>query len=313
MQTQAMNHGWTYRDRISKSTAGCTVLDYYTQHHRHSNGAEWQTRIETGEILLNGLVTIGHTLLKQGDQLLYNRPPWQEPEVPLTFEVMLEDADVLVVSKPSGLPVLPGGGFLEHTLLRQLRHRYPHDTPMPIHRLGRGTSGLVLLARSSQARASLSHQMRTQQMQKIYRTLVTGHSMPDRFTVTHPIGKLPYPVLGYIYAAHADGLAARSDCQVLRRDPDTALLEVNILTGRPHQIRIHLAVAGYPLVGDPLYTIGGIPKTFTPLETGELPVPGDCGYHLHAMQLTFRHPTTQDLAEVTSPPPDVLADDWRSR
>ncbi len=304
-----MNHGWTYRDRIDKSTEGYTILDYYTQRYQHSNQAEWKTRIETGEILLNGSVTIEHTLLKRGDQLLYNRPPWQEPEVPLTFEIMLEDDDVLVVSKPSGLPVLPGGGFLEHTLLGQLQQRYPHDTPMPIHRLGRGTSGLVLLARSSQARASLSHQMRTHQMQKIYRTLVTGNSMPDRFTVTHPIGKLPHPVLGYIYAAYAEGLAAQSDCQVLRRDADTSLVEVNILTGRPHQIRIHLAAAGYPLVGDPLYTIGGIPKTFTPSETGELPVPGDCGYYLHAMHLTFRHPTTQNLIEVTSPPPDILADD----
>ncbi len=301
-----MNHGWTYREKINQATEGCTVLDYYTQRYQHSNQAEWEARIAAGEILLNGSVTIEQTLLKRGDQLLYHRPPWQEPDVPLTFEVMLEDADVLVVSKPSGLPVLPGGGFLENTLLGQLQQRYPQDTPVPIHRLGRGTSGLVLLARSSQTRAALSYQMRTHQMQKIYRTFVTGNSMPDCFTVMHPIGKIPHPVLGYIYAAHGEGLAAQSDCQVLRRDADTSLLEVNILTGRPHQIRIHLAAAGYPLVGDPLYTIGGIPKTLIPSATGELPVPGDCGYHLHAMHLTFRHPTTQDLIEVTSLPPDVL-------
>ena len=256
--------------------------------------------------MLNGLETVDSTRLKRGDRLIYNRPPWQEPDVPLTFQVMVEDADVLVVSKPSGLPVLPGGGFLEHTLLGQLQRHYPHETPVPIHRLGRGTSGLVLLARSPQSRAALSQQLRSHQMQKIYRTLVTGTLMPDRWRITHPIGKIPHPVLGYIYAAHPDGLTAQSDCQVLRRNVHTALLEVNILTGRPHQIRIHLAAAGYPLVGDPLYTIGGIPKTFTPSATDELPVPGDCGYHLHAMRLTFSHPTTYDLIQVTSPPPDSL-------
>ena len=301
-----MNNGWIYHERIDKLTEGCTVLEYYTQRYQHSNRAEWQTRIATGEILLNASETIEHTILKRGDRLLYNRPPWQEPEVPLTFEVMVEDAEILVVSKPSGLPVLPGGGFLEHTLLGQLQHRYPHETPVPIHRLGRGTSGLVLLARSRQARASLSQQMRSHQIQKIYRALANGTSMPDRFRVTHPIGKIPHPILGYIYAAHANGLAAQSDFQVLRRDAETALLDVNILTGRPHQIRIHLAAAGYPLLGDPLYTIGGIPKTFTPSATGELPVPGDCGYHLHATHLTFSHPTTHDLIQVTSLPPDVL-------
>ncbi|MCY7321646.1 MAG: RluA family pseudouridine synthase [Phormidesmis sp. CAN_BIN36] len=301
-----MNNGWTYHERIDKSTEGCTVLEYYTQRYQHSNRAEWQTRISTGEILLNESETIEHTILKRGDRLRYNRPPWQEPEVPLTFEVMVEDAEILVISKPSGLPVLPGGGFLEHTLLGQLQHRYPHETPVPIHRLGRGTSGLVLLARSRQARASLSQQMRSHQIQKIYRALANGTSMPDRFRVTHSIGKIPHPTLGYIYAARADGLVAQSDCQVLRRDAETALLDVNILTGRPHQIRIHLAAAGYPLLGDPLYTIGGIPKTFTPSATGELPVPGDCGYYLHAMHLTFSHPTTHDLIQVTSLPPDVL-------
>ena len=301
-----MNHGWTYHERIDKLTEGCTVLEYYTQRYQHSNRVEWQTRIATGEILLNESETTGHTILNRGDRLLYNRPPWEEPEVPLTFKVMIEDADILVVSKPSELPVLPGGGFLEHTLLGQLQRHYPHETPVPIHRLGRGTSGLVLLARSRQARAALSQQMRSHQIQKIYRTLANGTSMPDCFRVTHPIGKLPHPVLGYIYAAHSEGLVAQSDCQVLHRNADNTLLEVNILTGRPHQIRIHLAAAGYPLVDDPLYTIGGIPKTFMPSATGELPVPGDCGYYLHAMHLTFNHPTTHHVVRVTASPPDIL-------
>lgn len=301
-----MNRGWTYHDRIDQAAQGSPVLDYYTQHYPHSSRSQWQQRIESQQILLNGAETTPQFRLQAGHRLTYDRPPWQEPAVPLNFEVLHEDSDLLVVSKPAGLPVLPGGGFLEHTLLAQLQQRYPQETPVPIHRLGRGTSGLMLLARSSRARASLSQQMRDRQIEKIYRTRVQGSDLPDRFTVTQPIGKLPYPVLGYIYAACPTGLPAQSECQVLQRDRGTALVAVKILTGRPHQIRIHLAAAGFPLVGDPLYAIGGAPQPLTVssqlAEDGELSVPGDCGYFLHAMHLRFRHPDGNEIKLVCPPP-----------
>ncbi|XHX78138.1 MAG: RluA family pseudouridine synthase [Stenomitos frigidus ULC029] len=293
-----VNNGWTYREQVDRSAQGLTVLDYYTQRYRHSSRAEWADRIRSGQILLNAVATTAETRLIAGQRLSYRRSPWQEPAVPLTFEVLYEDAALMVVAKPSGLPVLPGGGFLEHTLLWQLQQRYPAETPLPIHRLGRGTSGLLLLARSPTARAYLSQQMREntleplgdRPMHKIYRTLVQGNPPHDRFTITEPIGKQPHPVLGYVYAAQPQGAFAQSDCHVLRRGAETALLDVSIRTGRPHQIRIHLAAVGYPLVGDPLYAVGGQPITCIPADSGLLPVPGDCGYHLHAMQLTFVHP-----------------------
>lgn len=280
-----------------------TVLDYYTQRYRHSNRAAWQSRIQAGQIWLDEVETTAETRLSAGQWLTYRRPPWHEPVVPLAFDVLYEDVDLMIVAKPSGLPVLPGGGFLEHTLLWQLQQRYPQETPTPIHRLGRGTSGLMLLARSPQSRAYLSQQLRNRQTQKIYRALSQGTSMPNRFTITEPIGKQPHPTLGYIYAAHPQGAFAQSDCLVLCRDAEAALLEVTILTGRPHQIRIHLAAAGYPLVGDPLYAIGGIPIMNHAVESDKLPVPGDCGYHLHAWQLSFTHPNGQPMTFICPPPP----------
>lgn len=308
-----VNNGWTYREQIDRSAQGLTVLDYYTQRYRHSSRAEWADRIQSGQILLDEVAITAETRLPAGQWLSYRRSPWQEPEVPLTFEVLYEDADLMVVAKPSGLPVLPGGGFLEHTLLWQLQQRYPAETPLPIHRLGRGTSGLLLLARSPAARAHLSQQLREntlkplhdRPMHKIYRALVQGNPPDDRFTITVPIGKQPHPVLGYVYTANPQGAFAQSDCQVLRRTTETALVEVSILTGRPHQIRIHLAAAGYPLVGDPLYAIGGQPITCTPSNSGALPVPGDCGYHLHALHLTFVHPDGHSMT-FTCPPPALL-------
>lgn len=314
--TGCVNSGWTYREQVERSAQGVTVLDYYTQRYRHSSRSEWQQRIQLGQVRLDNTQTTAETVLLAGQWLTYDRPPWQEPAVPLAFDVLYEDAELMVVAKPSGLPVLPGGGFLEHTLLWQLQQHYPQETPIPIHRLGRGTSGLLLLARSTAARACLSQQLREntgspngdRPLQKIYRALAQGKAMPDRFTITVPIGKQPYPGLGYVYAAHPQGAFAHSDCQVVRRDAETALLDVSILTGRPHQIRIHLAAAGHPLVGDPLYAIGGLPVSDRPVANGKLPVPGDCGYHLHAMHLRFTHPNGQTLT-FTCPPPAELRDD----
>ncbi len=306
-----MNSGWTYHDRVLLTEEGLTVLDYYTQRYRHSSREEWQQRIEAGSILLDGAKPAPETPLRKGQQLIYHRPPWQEPNVPLNFDIVYEDKDIMVIAKPAGLPVMPGGGFLEHTLIWQLQQRYPDRTPFPVHRLGRGTSGLLLLGRSRSARACLSQQMRQatisnsehRSLQKIYRALVQGTTMPDTFQINQPIGKWTHPFLGHIYAAHPDGLSAFSECRVIRRDRDTTLVEVTIRTGRPHQIRIHLAWAGYPLVGDPLYTVGGIP--LSSVSARDAPVPGDCGYHLHAMQLQFTHPNGEKM-HFTCPPPKQL-------
>jgi 23S rRNA pseudouridine1911/1915/1917 synthase len=301
-----MNRGWLYREQVHRTDSEQSILDYYTQKHRHSSQEEWRERIASGQILLDGHQTTAETLLKAGQWLTYHRPPWEEPDVPLFFSVLYEDRDLLVIAKPSGLPVLPGGGFLEHTLLWQLQQHYPQETPIPIHRLGRGTSGLLLMARSPLARANLTQQMRDRRIRKIYRALVGGGNLPDRFTITNPIGKIPHPVLGYIYGAVSEGLSAHSECQVLKRTSKTTLLEVTIRTGRPHQIRIHLAAAGYPLIGDPLYTVGGIARQEPEFKEGKLPVPGDCGYHLHAYHLTFTHPSTEQQMSVSCFPPAEL-------
>ena len=309
-----MNQGWRYFNRVDRQSAGMTVLDYYAQHYPHSSLAEWRSRIALGQIFLEGQTAAAEDLLQCGQSLIYQRPPWQEPDAPLSFEVLYEDPDLLVIAKPSGLPVLPGGGFLEHTLLHQLRRTYPQETPVPIHRLGRGTSGLMLLARSSLAKSVLSQQLREntlaphpdRQLRKVYRALASGTDMSDRFTVTAPIGKIFHPNLGYIHGAAPDGKPALSHCSVIERRAKMTLIEVSILTGRPHQIRIHLAAAGYPLQGDPLYGAGGLPLTRAAHPGEIIPVPGDCGYLLHASRLKFVHPRTVEPMDWTSVPPPLL-------
>ena len=308
-----MNQGWIYRDRVPPAWVGQRLLDYYTQRYRHSSRCEWQGRIESGLVTVDGKPSHADQRLGLGQSLAYHRPPWQEPDVPLDFAVLYEDEDLIAIAKPAGLPVLPGGGFLEHTLLHQLQRRYPEATPSPIHRLGRGTSGVMVLARSALAKSGLSAQMRCStavttlapRLTKTYRALVGPSDLPETFVVTTPIGKVPYPVLGAVYAATPQGKVAHSEGRVLERHKAHTLLEITIRTGRPHQIRIHLAAAGYPLVNDPLYAPGGLPYPVTDLN-GNVPVPGDCGYWLHAHRLRLMHPRTGEVVEFVCEPPDRL-------
>jgi len=305
-----MNQGWTYHDHVNARHAGLTVLAYYAQRYKHSSSAAWRDRILAGQITVDGQTPQPETVLRSGQQLAYQRPPWTEPTVPLNFDILYQDDDLWAIAKPAGLPVLPGGQFLEHTLLRQLQHQFPSEDLVPLHRLGRGTSGVMVLARSPLARSSLSQQWRDRQVHKVYRALIGPGDYEDCFTVRVAIGRLPHPILGHVYGATPSGQFAQSECQVLRRSVDHTLLAVTILTGRPHQIRIHLAAIGYPLLDDPLYKPGGTPhlQAITlDAHPSQNPVPGDCGYHLHAHQIGFSHPRTGKWLAITCPPPPKLA------
>lgn len=294
----ALNQGFEYREQIDGRGRGLTVLSYLTQSYRHSSEGDWRQRLEQGELVLEGLKAAADAILRPGQQLAWRRPPWEEPGAPLGFAVLHEDEDLLAVGKPCGLPTLPGGGFLLHTLLTLVRKRYPEATP--IHRLGRGTSGVVLFARTARARSALSEAMRRHEVTKSYRALACGIPAEASFTITTPIGPVPHQRLGTIHAASPSGKRALSRVSILERRSDASLVEVTIETGRPHQIRIHLAAVGHPLVGDPLFTGA------EGFREAEVALPGDCGYFLHAERLCLRHPVTRAPVEIWCCPPPEL-------
>ncbi len=297
-----MNEGWEYRDVVPGDTAGQTVLDYYTRRYRHSSREQWRRRIDDGLITLDGMPVSVERILRGGETLCYRRPPWDEPPAPLAYAVLHADDHLLVVNKPSGLPVLPGGGFLVHTLLRLVRRDYG-GSASPLHRLGRGTSGIVLFSRTAESAKRLSALFRTRQVEKTYLAIVVG-DIPDALEITTPIGRVGHPLLGAVSAAHPGGKPSRSICRTLERDAsrNLSLVEVRIETGRPHQIRIHLASAGFPLLRDPLYAPGGLPRVDV---SGKepMPLPGDCGYYLHARRLAFLHPVAGKRVSFECPPP----------
>ena len=229
--------------------------------------------------------------------MTWNRPPWDEPQVPTNFAIVFEDNSIVVVNKPSGLPTMPAGGFLDHTLLALIRQNYPGASPL--HRLGRHTSGLVVFARTRGAASHLARSWRDHDVKKTYRALGLGSTRTEVFVIDVPIGPVPHPLLGTVQAARDGGKPSHSVAVVLEQRHDQTLFRVDITTGRPHQIRIHMAYAGHPLIGDPLYETGGELKRHPGL-------PGDGGYLLHAEKLQFTHPVTGERMSVTATPPPEL-------
>jgi 23S rRNA pseudouridine1911/1915/1917 synthase len=295
--TYMLNKGYSYREQLDAKALSHTVLSYLERYYTHSSKEIWLGRLQRGEILLDDKTASGAELLRAGQLLIWNRPPWLEEDTPQSFDIIYQDDALLVVNKPSGLPTMPAGGFLENTLFSFVRKDFP--AAQPIHRLGRGTSGLVVFALNDEAARDLSKQWRTRNVEKHYRALASGVAAQDEYNIDSPIGLVKHSKLGEVYAASEAGKASSSLAKVLEKRDRATLFTVQIFTGRPHQIRIHLAFIGYPLVGDALYGVGG-----KPLEKAALP--GEGGYLLHAERLKFLHPATKKWLELYAEPPDEL-------
>ncbi len=292
------NRGYSYTSIITSKHQGQTLLAHLASLYPHSTPHAWQQSLTDHEVTLNGLPATGSETLAAGQTLTWNRPSWLEPDAPTHFEILFEDPHLLAVNKPSGLPTLPGSGFLENTLLRLVQKQTP--TANPVHRLGRATSGIVLFAKTPQAAAQLSAHWNTPGIRKIYRALAQNVASQDAYEILTPIGPVPHPLLGSVWAASPTGKPSKSLAQVIARTATTTTFQVALHSGRPHQIRIHLASIGHPLVGDPLYGPTGHPLPHLP------GLPGDGGYLLHAHLLTFPHPITGRHITLEAPLPPAF-------
>jgi 23S rRNA pseudouridine1911/1915/1917 synthase len=293
------NQGFVYRTRVTTDSAGSTVLAFHVARYRHSDETAWRAAIEAGRVLVNGRPATADAVLRPGDELTFHRAPWAEPAAPESFDVAFEDEHVLVLVKPAGLQVLPAGPFSARTLLSLVRASHPSRVAAaPAHRLGRGTSGLIAFGKTELARASLARQFREQTPVKTYLAWVEGNGLPTSFTARQPIARVAHGPLT-IHVAAEEGRASLTRVRVLRRERERTLVAAQPITGRPDQIRIHLAAAGAPIVGEPLFGTGGVPKSDAP--------PGLGGYRLHAAGLKLVHPATAVLITLRSLP------DWVER
>ena len=210
-------------------------------------------------------------------------------DIPL--DVVYEDGDVIVVNKPKGLVVHPAPGHPDGTLVNALLHHCGDSLsgiggalrPGIVHRIDRDTSGLIIAAKNDFAHQRLSAQLQDHTLSRIYRCIVVGALREDSGTVEAPIGR--HPTDRKKMAVVAGGRPAVTHWTVLERFPGFTYAECRLETGRTHQIRVHMAYLGHPILGDTVY---GAKK----------PVPGLQGQCLHAVGLRFLHPRTGELVEL---------------
>lgn len=250
--------------------------------------------------------------VRGGQVIVLLRPAPEEPDVPRTFTVVYRDDDVMVIDKPAGLPIHATARFHKNTLVALLRERFEGGrVPVPAHRLDRETSGLMLLGLTTEAGISLKGAFRERRVHKRYLAIVRG-SPPDEGRIDLPLGPDTHTGIRIrMEIVAAGGFPSCTRFRTLERRGDFALVEASPETGRQHQIRVHLAAIGYPVVGDKLYSAD--PSLWLEfIETGwsdslerQLLLPR---HALHAHAVTFPHPRGGAPMEVCCPlPPDLQA------
>jgi len=265
-----------------------------------------QRLIEEGRVTLDGQQVKSNTVLAPGASLELDIPELekvtlQPEEMPL--DVVYEDADVLVIDKPAGLVTHPSPGHSSGTLVNALLARggveaygqiAGEERPGIVHRLDRDTSGLIVIARNDKAQSALMAQLKARRVKKTYLALVHGATAAEVGRIEAPIGRDPRQ-FGRM-AVVSGGKAAVTGYRVRERFPGWTLLEVDLHTGRTHQIRVHLSSIGHPIAGDPVYATGDARR-------------GPDGLHrlfLHSWQIEFASPSSEKLIRATAPLPDEL-------
>jgi 23S rRNA pseudouridine1911/1915/1917 synthase len=258
--------------------------------------AQAQRLIAEGLVRINGRVPgKAGVKLAAGDMISAHVPP-PEPAEPqpetVPLAIVYEDEHLIVVDKPAGMPVHPGPGHSSHTLVNALLAHCPDlpgiggvQRPGIVHRLDKDTSGLIVAAKDEKTHNGLTRQLAERRMHKTYLALVEGHLQPAEAMIDAPIGRDPGQ-RQRMSIRHSDGRPAQTRYKVREHVPGYTFLEASPITGRTHQIRVHFASLGHPIVGDAVY---GKPSKLVARQ------------FLHAWRLTLRHPITDEDLSFEAP------------
>ena len=277
-------------NRLDKSLADLTELS-----RSQANEA-----IKAGTVLVNGKLAKAKYVVKEGDVITYELPEeevleYKAEDIPL--DIIYEDADVAVVNKPQGMVVHPSAGHTSGTLVNALMYHVKDLSsingvvrPGIVHRIDKDTSGLLMIAKNDKAHNALAAELKDKKSLRKYVAIVHGNLPNDRGVIEAPIGRSDKDRKKQ--AVTAKGKPAVTRFTVLERFGNYTLVELQLETGRTHQIRVHMAYIGHPVAGDPLY---GPRKTLK-----------GHGQFLHAKTLGFTHPTTGELVEFTAEEPAIF-------
>ena len=284
----------TQHHSLNVRTGGERLDRFLAAHLLHLSRARLQGLVRKGWVTVNGLAGKPALILKRGDQVQVAVPPLEPVELTaeeIPLEVVYQDADLMIVDKPAGLPVHPGAGHPRHTLVNALLALCDDLSgiggelrPGIVHRLDKDTSGLMIVAKKDAVHQQLAQQLKERTITKRYLALVVGTPHPPEGVVDAPLAR--DPVHRKRMAVVPQGREAMTRYRVQEVLGEFSLLEVSPVTGRTHQIRVHLASIGHPIAGDGLYTRRRVPFVERQF--------------LHACYLGFEHPTTGTPMEFTS-------------
>ena len=248
-----------------------------------------QRLIEEEKITVNGKKEKASYKVQNGDKIEIEEEPAKEIELKaqdIPVEILYEDNDIIVVNKPKGMVVHPANGNPDGTLVNAIMSICKDSLsgiggeirPGIVHRLDKNTSGAIIIAKNDKAHINLSEQLKNHEIKKTYIALVRGIVKENNATINMPIGRSKKDRKKM--DVDKNGKEAITHFKVLKRYQDCTLLEINIETGRTHQIRVHLSHIGYPIIGDEVYSNG----------KNKWNIEGQC---LHAKSLDFKHPITE--------------------
>jgi 23S rRNA pseudouridine1911/1915/1917 synthase len=274
-----------------------------------------QRWISLGLVSLNGAPAKRSRVVSEGDTILCSPPPVGDGRVKpekAELSVLFEDDDLVVLNKPAGLAMHPGAGRSDGTLANQLLGSYPEmagvggeGRPGIVHRLDLDTTGVVVAARSDAAYIALSAAFAKRNVEKRYLAACFGVMTPPLGTIDAPIGR--HRSKRTEMAVRPDGRQARTDYTTLEAVSAASLVELDLMTGRTHQIRVHLKYAGHPLIGDPVYGEArwkAKPPVLRPVQR-DFPRPAQ-----HAWKLSFDHPSSRKRLEFIATPHTDLVELW---
>ncbi len=280
---------------------GSRLDKYVTAHCSGLSRTQAQKLIAEGHVTVNNRTARASLKLNSGDRLEVNLPPAApsplKPEA-IPLDIIYEDTDLLVVDKPAGLTVHPAPGHPDHTLVNAILSHLPAPTedddgerPGIVHRLDKDTSGVMVVARNAPAHLNLAGQFKDRSVLKVYLVLVKGHLSPEDGVIEAPVGRDPRHRERMAVTPDSRGREARTEYHVLDYINAYTLLEVRPVTGRTHQIRVHLKAIGFPVAGDSVY---GSKSTHLTRQ------------FVHASRLGFKLPSSGEYVEFSADlPPDL--------